>query len=397
MINALIVGVGLAVVALLMWPRLSGARLWRATVTPLASIIGSGFLVLGPVLEHSYGYLAPLVMVGLCAIAYGFGHAIRFNITMRMEGAGRRSNMEEGLETLASWALCFAYVISVAYYLNLFGAFAVSLTPFDSDLAGRIVTSGIFALIIFTGWTRGFAALERMEQVSVGLKLSIIAAMMAGLIVFFWDRASEGALIINPPILSGWPAVSLAFGLIVTVQGFETVRYLGAEYDAATRREAMRLAQAVSSVIYMVYILLIAYIFSPDAADLSETAIIDLMGIVAPVLPALLVAAALAAQFSAAVADTSGAGGLVDELSRGRVPPRNAYAILVIVGLLLTWGSNIFSIIAYASCAFAVYYTIQSMIAVVAAHREKQTARMLIYSCFATLGAAIALLGTAVE
>jgi hypothetical protein len=33
----------------------------------------------------------------------------------------------------------------------------------------------------------------------------------------------------------GISIVTLAFGLIVTVQGFETSRYLGSTYDAATR------------------------------------------------------------------------------------------------------------------------------------------------------------------
>ena len=118
LIDAIILACGLAAAGLLLWPRLAGARLWRATVTPLASIIGSGFLVLGPVLEHSYGLYAPLVMALLCLAAYAFGDSIRFNITRRMDGAGRRSPAEDRLETLASWSLAFAYVISVAYYLR---------------------------------------------------------------------------------------------------------------------------------------------------------------------------------------------------------------------------------------------------------------------------------------
>jgi hypothetical protein len=33
--------------------RILNSRRWRATVTPLASIIGSGFLVAGPILAHA--------------------------------------------------------------------------------------------------------------------------------------------------------------------------------------------------------------------------------------------------------------------------------------------------------------------------------------------------------
>lgn len=395
-IDAIILACGIATAGLLLWPRLARARLWRATITPLASIIGSGFLVLGPVLEHSYGLYAPVVMAILCLTAYAFGDAIRFNITRRMDGAGQRDPIEERLETLASWSLAFAYIISVAYYLNLFGAFAVNLTAFSGALAGRIVTTLVFGVILVTGWTRGFHALERMEQVSVGIKLAIIASMLAGLAFHFAGKLGDGGLVFDPPTLTGWPAVQLAFGLIVTVQGFETARYLGADYDARTRRAAMRIAQLLSTAIYLVYIGLIAYLFSPDEAHLSETAIIDMMRIVAPVLPGLLVAAALAAQFSAAVADTGGAGGLVQELTKGRIPIRAAYAVLVVAGVALTWASDIFAIIAYASRAFALYYAIQAAIAAFGA-RKGPVLRTAAYATLCTLGLAMAIFGTPAE
>ena len=48
--------------------------------------------------------------------------------------------------------------------------------------------------------------------------------------------------------------MTLAFGLIVTVQGFETSRYLGAEYDARPRIASMRLAQWIASAVYLAYI-----------------------------------------------------------------------------------------------------------------------------------------------
>mgnify|MGYP001343015322 CR=1 FL=1 len=372
------------------------ARLWRATITPLASIVGSGFLVLGPILQHGYGYMAPVVMAALCLGAFAFGGAIRYNIFARAATEARGA-AETRLETLASWALAFAYVISVAYYLNLFGAFAVSLTPLAGQPYARIATTLVFLLILAAGWTRGFRALEHMEQWSVGLKLAVIAGLLAGLSLFFLRKARDGALTLDPPLLTGWPAVTLAFGLIVTVQGFETARYLGEEYDPPTRQRAMWLAQVVSTTIYMIYIGLIAFVFTPDAANLSETAIIDMMRTVAPILPVLLVAAALAAQFSAAVADTGGAGGLITELTRGRISPPSGYAALVAAGLLLTWALDIFSIIAYASRAFALYYTLQSAIAACAAHRKGDGIRMAGYGALAILGLAITLLGQPAE
>ncbi|WP_373355793.1 hypothetical protein [Pseudoroseicyclus sp. CXY001] len=377
--------------ALLAWPRLFHAPLWRATMTPLASIIGSGFLILGPVLNAEYGRLGPVVMAALCAVAWAFGAAIRRNIGVIAAG-GDRGRLVAGLERASQWVLAFAYVVAVAYYLNLFGAFAVELTPVRGPFAAHLVTSAVFAVILATGWLKGFSALERMEQVAVGLKLAIIAGLLTGLVLAV-AHAAPGELHANPVRASGWQALFIAFGLIVTVQGFETSRYLGEEYGAPLRRRSMRLAQALSSAIYLIYIALFCLIFVPDPGPANEAAIISVMGQVALVLPPLLVVAALAAQFSAAVADTSGAGGLVEELTHGRVAPKTAYLALVAAGLALTWALDVFEIITWASRAFALYYALQAGIAA----REAGGAMRLAWGALALLGVAITLLGVPVE
>lgn len=396
MLNAAIVMTVLACGGLLLHPRLANAPLWRATITPLASIIGSGFLVLGPILGISFGLYAPLVMLALVVVAYGFGSTIRYNIG-RIDAAAHRPALIERVEPVASLVLAFAYIISVAYYLNLFGAFGVSLTPFDDPYYAKILTTAVFLLILAVGWTRGFAALERMEQISVGVKLAIIAGLLCGLAIYFGKTAQAGELTFGAARVTGWPAVTLIFGLIVTVQGFETSRYLGRHYDAETRIRSMRLAQILSTAIYMVYIVFLAYSFAPETIKLDETSIIGMMEVVAPILPVLLVAAALSAQFSAAVADTSGSGGLIAEVSRNRIPPRLAYAILVGTGVFLTWTLNIFEIISYASRAFAAYYAIQAAIAAISAWLRRDLPRTAMFASLALLGAAIAVLGQPVE
>ncbi len=394
-------GAILAVVVLtgmVMWSRpVLASRSWRAVITPLASIIGSGFLVLGPILETSYGMFAPLVMAGLCLVAYLFGAAIRFNIATIDDSAHRRSRAETLLESAASATLGFAYMISVAYYLNLFGAFGLSLTPANDPLNARLLTTAVFAVILFVGWTRGFKSLENMEYVSVTLKLAIIAGLLLGMAVYFAGKVKSGGLVLMPPEVSGWAAVTIGFGLIVTVQGFETSRYLGDEYDPRTLIRSMRWAQWLSSAIYMTYILLLAYAFELGEVELSETAIVTMMEVVAPILPLLLVAAALAAQFSAAVADTGGSGGLIAELSGHRVTPRQAYAILSAVGIALTWSANVFEIISYASRAFAAYYALQALIAALAARRAGRPVMGSGFGALAALGVAIVVLGQPVE
>jgi uncharacterized membrane protein len=159
----------------------------------------------------------------------------------------------------------------------------------------------------------------------------------------------------------------------------------------------MKAAQASSTVIYMAYIALLTYALPAMAMSTNETAIIDAMEIVAPILPLLLVAAALSAQLSAAVADTSGSGGLVEELTDGRISPRQGYAVLVGIGLVLTWTTNVFQIISYASRAFAAYYALQSAIAMVHAIRQQNTVRTGMYGAATVLAGLIVLFGRPVE
>ena len=452
----------------ILWlPRLRRRPAWQAMTTPLASIIGSGFLVLGPVLAVSFGWLAPVVMAGLCALAWAFGSAVRYNIRViaeeaphedsgmgeddedEAEGAGAgdgadggdapddeaaaartasvatsvpapdiphppaaaawggarhplgqtpgRPRRERWTERLSGAALAFAYMISVAYYLNLFGAFGLSLTPFDTRFADRALTSAVLVLILVVGWVWGFRMLERMEYVSVSVKLAIIAGLVVGLAAYFSGGVVHGRLVVLPITVHGLDAVLLAVGLIVTVQGFETSRYLGRVYPPDVRVRSMRWAQILATVVYLAYIGLTAYIFKPGDLELKETAIVDMMGVVSAILPAMLVAAALAAQFSAAVADTGGSGGLIRELTGGRVSARQGYAALVGVGLVLTWSFDVFHIISYASRAFALYYGLQAGIAASAAWRRGDRARAGLYVALALVGLVIVLFGRSVE
>ena len=63
--NLILVSVALLLAILSFQPRLMAAPGWRATVTPLASIIGSGFLVAGPILAHAVGPWAWLAMLAV--------------------------------------------------------------------------------------------------------------------------------------------------------------------------------------------------------------------------------------------------------------------------------------------------------------------------------------------
>lgn len=70
---------------------------------------------------------------------------------------------------------------------------------------------------------------------------------------------------------------------------------------------------------------------------------------VAIVLPIFIPVTAIASQFSAAVADNEGAGGLIEDITHKKVPIRYAYLLILLITVSLTWVTNVNEIIAYAS------------------------------------------------
>lgn len=398
LISTLIVLTFLIVGALALFhPRLSGTATWRATVTPLASIIGSGFLVLAPLLVREFGVGAVLVMAALCALAYAVGAAIRYTIHVEDELGVGLNTTEARIETASDWALAFAYVISVCYYLNLLGAFAVSLTPADDTFYAKLITTTALIFIALLGWSRGLHGLEKAETVTVGVKLAVIAGLLAGMTYYTGVQAQAGELQLHDGHFN-WDTTRIAFGLLITVQGFETSRYLGAAYDPATRIRTMRYAQWIASIIYIVYIGLAGLSFPSEDVGMRETAVIGMTEQISPILPILLVVAALAAQFSAAVADTNGCGGLAEEMSAGRVRSKHAYVGMAVLALVLTWTADIYQIISYASRAFAVYYALQCTLAALLSWRQGSPhARTAGFTALTVLLVAVALLGIPAE
>jgi hypothetical protein len=344
--------------AIMLLPALRRNDLWRATVTPLASIIGSGFLVVAPLLADVAGPYGLVAMLGIVVVAYVIGWVIRFNI-----GHGENAAGGSVLGRVSNLALTLAYVISVAFYIRLLASFALSMTPYDTVFNGNLLASVVLALIGGIGFLRGLQGLEALETVSVSLKLSIIAALLVGLFAY---NASGGQWMadIKAAEMDGWMRFRMLAGMLLVVQGFETSRYLGEAYSAEMRIRTMRLAQLLSGLIYAAFIFLVLplMVFLPEGKP-SETAIIDISGNVAWVLPFMLILAAFMSQLSAAIADTVGAGGLVAEETGGKVSARLTYPALVAAAIALIWSFDLFQVVSIASRAFAFYYMTQAVIA----------------------------------
>ncbi len=376
--DTILVLIAVVLAGVSMLPFVRNNRFWGATVTPLASIIGSGFLVIAPLLAAVAGSYALAAMLAIVALAYGVGHAIRYNILYAepLEGTKGAPRGLALATRLSGASLSIAFVISVAFYIRLLASFALSLTPINNSFYEDVLATAILVTIAGIGYVRGLRGLEAVETISVSFKLAIIAALLVGL---FWHNVDTGvwrAELVADDV-DMWTRARMLGGMLLVVQGFETSRYLGAVYPADMRRKTMNWAQISSALIYLAFVALVipVLVYLPGGKP-DETAIIDVTAHVAPVLPYLLVFAALMSQLSAGIADTVGAGGLLVEESKGRIIERHAYPVLIAFSIALIWLFNIFEVISIASRTFAFYYMMQAGIAALVARRNRHFGQM---------------------
>ncbi|MBO6824969.1 MAG: hypothetical protein JJ879_02105 [Sneathiella sp.] len=347
---------------------------WRATVTPLASIIGSGFLIAAPVLGEAMGPWTPAAMIGIILLAYLIGGVIRYNIRYAeplLAQKGPKTRLIRSVEFVSNLAVFSAYLISVAFYLRVMSAFILRSFDMDTEFNANIMTTVVLGAIAIIGMFRGLKTLEVLEEYSVSIKLAIIAAACLGLGWHMFENGDQVPAVQDVALNMG--SIQLLAGMLLMVQGFETSRYLGDEYDADTRIKSMRIAQILAGVIYAGFV----FLFMPllglvQGQSVNETAIIGILEHVSFILPFMMIVAAAFSQFSAAVADTLSGGGIVREESQNQLPARAGYGVITLGALILIWQINIFEIIAYASRTFAFYYLSQTMVALLVAHKTDQ-------------------------
>lgn len=396
MLNALILIVALLLASALAFSRrLEGSTYWKAMVTPLASIMGSGFLVSAPLLGGTVGNLAVVCMAVLLLLAYAVGGAIRFNIRHfePIENSGH--GPAQGIAFLSRMVLAGAYFISVTYYLQLLAAFTLNAVGLSDQNIAHCVTTSLLLIIGTVGMWRGLGMLENLEKYTVAINLGMIGSLLIALVIYnsrlalggTWKLAAVDSSITVHDL-------RVLLGLLIVVQGFETSRYLGDEHPAEERIATMRAAQIVSGIIYLVFIGLATVLFH-DGLGADVTGIIGMTKPIAMVLPLLLSVAAIGSQFSAAVADSEGAGGLIEDITHRKVAMRYAYLLILLVTVTLTWETNVNQIIAYASRAFALYYTLQCLVAFFVAWESKEMPhRPRLLSTFAFLALACLLVFT---
>lgn len=398
MLNALIIVVALLLASYLAFSkRLASSSSWKATVTPLASIMGSGFLVSAPLLAGIVGTWALACMAVLLALAYFVGEAIRFNIRHfePIENAGHE--LPQNIAFLSRIVLAGAYFISVTYYLQLLAAFVLNAFGVSNPTAAHLITTALLLSIGVVGIWRGLDVLEGIEKYAISLNLGMIGALLVALSIYNINLVQEGSWAL-PDVSStiDFHDLRVLLGLLIVVQGFETSRYLGDQHPADQRIATMRAAQIISAIIYLSFIGLATVLFH-NGLGTDVTAIISMTKPVAVVLPLLLSVAAIGSQFSAAVADNSGAGGLIEDITHRKLPIRYAYALILLVTVALTWETDVNGIIAYASRAFALFYMLQCTVAFLVARQTKdlpgRSRKMALFAALAIACLAVFALG----
>jgi hypothetical protein len=305
-------------------------------------------------------------MAAVCGLAYAVGSVIRFNIrnTEPLIEGGTAGHLTTRLERTSDLALILAYVISVTLYIRILAAFLLGGLGGDTPLHEHLVTMGVIAVIGIVGYFKGLQMLQMLEDWALWITILIILALFAGFAAF--DVAAlrgDGITFPDKPEHSWWEILTIVGGTLIVVQGFETSRYLGKEFDTETRVRSSRLAQIISTTVYLVFIGLATPLMHFLGDTVEDDGLILMAGKASRLLPIPLIAAAVLSQFSAAVADTMAGGGNTVEVTKGHVDTKHAYLFICGLAIVLSSAETL-TILALASRAFAFYYTLQCLVAI---------------------------------
>ena len=347
---------------------MTGSRkeLRHARTTPLASIFGSGFLVIVPILNAAVGPYSVVAMAGVCALAYAMGSVIRFNIRHAepLLAEGTTSDRAARHERTANLALVLAYAISVCLYIHILAAFLLGGLGINTPFRENIVCVIIIAAIGAMGRFRGLDTLLVLERWALRITGLLVLVLLVGFAVFDWRAIATHTL--QWPVFPKqdlWTVLTVLGGTLIVVQGFETSRYLGSEFDRELRVRSCRSSQIVSTIIYVLFVAVATPLMHFLGNQVEDNGLLMLAAKASVLLPIPLVIAAVLSQFSAAVADVVAGGGNVAESTQGRVDDRRAYVLICGIAVVLAFASTL-TILSFASRAFAFYYFLQCLVAI---------------------------------
>lgn len=369
------IAVGLAIVTVLVLayllyrPRVQQSSRYEATVVPLANIMDVGFILFSPAIVLLVGFRAPLFMLGICLVAIAAGFAIAYNIR-HYEPVQGRGGIPDRIEGIAEWSLLGASMVNIAYYTIVL--IALVLLPFEANTPGRrsLIGAAVLAGLIVVGMSGGMTWLNRAGDRTTAFNLAAVIGIVVAFVVANVQAALGGRWDLSHSPSIGTGEIRSMLGLFAMVQGFEASRYIGVRFAAEERVSTMRIAQVISTVVFVVFVVALMAAFLPplEGVPTDGTAIFAVSEIIGPWLPWLLLLAALGSQTSAIIGATSSRS---DMLVSRKVPRTATFPIILVPAILLVIFVDLNVAVNLASRVFAAFFTIQSALAVLLAYRNK--------------------------
>ena len=356
-------------------------QVFSAMSTPLASMFGSGFLVIVPLLASAVGPYAVWAMLAVGLVAFHVGAIVRNNILLAepvLAAGDRRATLL--FERLSTVALVAAYIMAVCLYLHIMSAFVLGVFELDTSFNKSLLTTLVIGAITAIGILGGLKPLENMERWALYLVVLVLALLLIGFAIYDARLYLDSGWFALPklPQHSSWEMLTIVAGGLIVVQGFETTRYLGGSFDAGTRIQASRWSQYFSLTVYVAFVTLALPIVPLLDGQYADNSLVRLVAAVSMLLTVPLIVAAGLSQFSAAVADTLAAVSNLEEITHRHLSERWGYLLVGGVAMVLAWAGSTFTLLALTSRAFALYYLLQCLVGWTVSRNHRERARLFL-------------------
>ena len=391
------VGAALFVIAGLAWalyrPKVQQSVRYQATVVPLANIMDVGFIVLSPAIVLLAGFAAPLVMLGICLLAIATGFAISYNIRNQEPLEGTKDSVNS-IAKVSEWALLAATFVNIAYYTLLL--VTLVLWPLGAYSTGALAVWGTayLAAIGLIGWFGGINWLNRQANKTTAFNIAAVVGVVVAFVFYNIQELLGGRWEIGSTEVSiSTDDFRKIIGLFAIVQGFEAARYIGSRFSADQRISSMRLAQYISSIVFVVLVASVLVVFLPPVAELDGTAIFLASDLVGSALPWIVLLAAIGSQTSAILGATSSRSDMITNAGIGR---KWTFPIILIPTIALFLLTDVTQAVALASRVFAFYFLLQALIAGMLAWRKKSWGAVAGFTAIGLAMATISMFGISI-
>ena len=296
-----------------------------------------GLIMFAPAVVLLVGARAPLFMLGICLLAVAAELVIAYNIR-NCEPIAGQGGAPDRIEVIAEWSLLGASTVNTAYYTIIL--MALVLLPFEANSPDRRTVMGVLLLgtLAVVGMGGGMNFLNQLGNRTTAFNLAavigiVVAFMVANIQVVLGGRWELGA---SPDV--GSEQIRQMIGLFAMVQGFEASRYIGVRFAAEQRVSRMRIAQIVSTIVFVLLIVFLMGAFLPPQPGIPTDgrSIFAVSTLVGGFMPWLLLVAAIGSQTSAIIEATSSRS---DMLVDNKVPRAVTFP-MILVPSILTWSSS---------------------------------------------------------